>query len=199
MSREEFFQLLGHMSYSDLNLVKDGYWFAKEIHRRQMRDDEERYFEHLRGVALILIQHGYRNASIVVKALLHDLLEDTYTPVTIVLKIFGADVVNSIISLSKTIPEFDPKTGKMSNRTKILDDVYYHELSKSGIETRLVKLADRLYNIRDMNSWSIEKKLQYADHTEKYVIPLADSTNFEFAEELRAEVKKIRETYRIEL
>lgn len=191
IDRVRFFEKLHQLSESDLQKVIVAYWLAKDVHRTQFRDGGERYFEHVRGVALLLIQHGYQSAEILVRAFLHDLIEDTATPFWFITSQFGEVMLESLKTLSKKVPVFNPRNGQVLMRLLVEDSVYYANLMAASENDRLVKCADRLHNLRSMSPWPKDKQVEYAHHTQQFVIPLARITSSVFAAELEVEVNKV--------
>ncbi len=192
MNRKEFFGLLGGMSAGDITQVQLAYWLAKNAHRDQKRDNGVRYFEHPREVAVALIARGFKDRDIIIKALLHDVVEDTNTPFPVILGIFGHEMWHSLFVLSKVVPIFDPVTGQICGRYRKQDDVYYKELGGAAESDRLVKCADRLVNLRDMKKgWERQRQADYAKHTQEHVLPLAQKTDQELYEALQFEVGMI--------
>ena len=77
MNRKQFFaSLKENVDATELRRIQAAYWIAKEAHRQQARDCGERYFEHPRRTASILIRHGVIDTHTILLALLHDTLED---------------------------------------------------------------------------------------------------------------------------
>lgn len=143
-NRETFFaRLTPFMPPSELRKVEIAYMMAKFAHRAQVRTEKTqdgtpvRYFEHLRRVALVLVDElDIRDNTIICAALLHDTLEDTrdVTP-EIIEHLFGPRVCEIVKLLSKC-----PKEG------------YFERLLKYGDATvALVKAADRIDNLRSMD------------------------------------------------
>lgn len=164
-NRESFFaRLTPFMPPSELRRVEIAYMMAKYGHRAQTRksvDDQGnpiRYFEHLRGVALILIDEAeVRDWQLIVAALLHDSLEDTkdITP-EIIEHLFGSRVCQIVKLLSKC-----PKEGYLDRLQKYGDE-----------EVILIKAADRLYNLRDMKQCSLEFINKQLDETDFKYMPI---------------------------
>src|ERR1700689_1313481 len=89
-TRESFFNRVApDLSAMELKRLQVAYWFAKDVHREQQRDNGERYFEHVRSVALILMDRGIRNIECLIIALIHDVMEDTDAPDGVILDLFG--------------------------------------------------------------------------------------------------------------
>lgn len=187
MNRNEFFELLGGMSFADLSEIQSAYWLAKNAHRMQPnRDSGERYFEHPRDVAVTLINRGIRNRSAIIKALLHDVIEDTNTPIQVILGLFGHDIWHSLAILSKYVPTFDPVTGQTIGRYKKTPEVYFNELFEASQEDRLVKLADRYQNMSTMDIWVPDRRTKYAMETRDHILPIAEITDPWFFQELQS-------------
>lgn len=193
MNRKQFFALLGGASASDMLQIQLAYWLAKNAHRPQApRDGGERYFEHPREVAMLLIERGFRDKDVITEALLHDTIEDTNTPPEIVVNVFGHDIWEHLFLLSKVIPVFDPVTGQVSGVYKKTPEEYRAGLMDAAFSVRIVKCADRVVNLRDMKAWERERQLRYASETESLHIPLAQKTDAWFEAELRALVQQVR-------
>lgn len=190
MNRKMFFERIGGLPAGDLLDIQNAYWLSKNAHRLQERDEGVRYFEHTRGVAWILIERGFLRKSIIVKAFCHDVMEDTNTPTSVIVGICGYETWKSLITLSKSIPLFDPVTGQLMGRYKKSPEVYYGEIAGAPEEDRLVKLADRLHNMGTMRVWTPEHRGNYALETREWIIPIAEATDLWFAEQLHRMVKK---------
>ena len=185
MSRETFFELLRGLPLSDRSQVQVAYWLARNAHHDQTpRDNGDDYFEHPRQVAVILIKRGYRDKNIVTLALLHDVVEDTNTPLGVIVDLFPDVVWKWLYVLSKSAPFFDPITGQLHDRTKKPVDKYYAAISAEDPPVRLVKLADRLHNLGTMSLWDQARRDKYLAETEQYILPIAEQTDPWFAEEI---------------
>jgi len=186
IDREQFFERLGNLPHGDLRAVMLAYWLSKDAHRVQTRDDGGRYFEHPRAVALLLIEHGYRSGTVIVQALLHDVVEDTFVPPEAIVSLFGKEAWRGLFLLSKRVPTFDPVTGKLIGRTKKSDDEYYDDISSAEVGTRLVKCADRRHNLRTMSgSWARDRQIKYAAEARDRILPIAEKTDKRFASALQ--------------
>ncbi len=145
-----------------LEHVHAAYVFAKYGHRNQTRDEGNRYFEHPKAVANILIHElGFKNDwRIIATALLHDILEDTYLlSEDRIRRNFGKTVASWVKLLSKV-----PKEG------------YHERLANCGIwEVLLVKLCDRMHNLSTFAVWDEKRKRKYLQETADRYAPLADT------------------------
>jgi guanosine-3',5'-bis(diphosphate) 3'-pyrophosphohydrolase len=180
MNREAFFRTIAGLPSHELLRVQSAYWLSKDVHRKQIRDTGERYFNHPRRVAYHLIDMGYTNSDGLILALLHDAIEDTNVPFCVITGAFGAATWQNLFILSKSTPSCDPITGETIGHIKKDTEVYYKRIMEADKHVRLVKLADRLDNLEDMVSFTPERKAKYIAETEKYVIPLAESTCHNF-------------------
>ncbi|KAK0067233.1 guanosine-3 5-bis(diphosphate) 3-pyrophosphohydrolase MESH1 [Biomphalaria pfeifferi] len=133
--------------------------FAALKHKDQRRKDEIQtpYVNHVIGVAYILTNEaGISDISVIQAALLHDTIEDTGTSFYELQAEFGEDVANLVkeVTDDKTLPKEERKLQQIVNA------------SKSSYRAKLVKLADKLYNLRDLRratpvGWSKERVDEY--------------------------------------
>ncbi|GBM22863.1 Guanosine-3',5'-bis(diphosphate) 3'-pyrophosphohydrolase MESH1 [Araneus ventricosus] len=155
--------------------------FAAVKHRQQKRLDPEEtpYINHPIGVANILVTEGKINNPIVIQAaLLHDTVEDTDTTFEEIEKHFGIAVRNVVAEVTddKTLPKLTRKELQIEHASTI------------SYEAKLVKLADKLYNLRDLTrvapkGWTEERVQNYFVWASKVVKQL-QGTNKELEEEL---------------
>lgn len=196
MDRETFFDHLKEkLTPEELMRVQRGYWFAKNTHRFQRRDTGERYFEHCRRVASILIERNAYNADSITLALIHDVVEDGFTPPGVILKLFGATLYRWAFLLSKKLPVFDEITGRVLVWGKIDIAPYFSSVAHAEQEVRMVKLADRLDNLRSIGNWSCSRIERYIKETVKFIIPIAESTDSWFVVEFEKEVDRLRKKF----
>jgi GTP diphosphokinase / guanosine-3',5'-bis(diphosphate) 3'-diphosphatase len=181
VTRQRFFTpLKEHFKDPEqLRQLQIAYWLAKTEHRPQKRDSGERYFEHVRDVCLILIELGVVDTTALTLAFLHDLLEDCWTPEDVLFRLFGPDIYEGAKVLSKRWFSTDLVTGRMERHKRTEED-YYRGIAGARREPRLVKLADRIHNLRSCGVWSPEKRLDYVEETRKYLLPIARETDPRF-------------------
>ena len=178
MSRHEFFQSLSrYCRIEELRRIQKAYWFSKNVHRPQQRDSGERYFEHPLRVAKTIISLGYREVDTIITALLHDVVEDTYTPDHVIIDLFGPSVWQNITLLSKSRPVLDPVTLEFIGKVKADPDKYFTAIMEANKAVRLVKVADRVDNTTDLVKFDEERKKRYIDETVKHIIPIAEITD----------------------
>lgn len=142
---------------SDQLLVMTAYDFSKEYHRLQERRDGTRYFEHPRATTLILIDEiGCIKPKMVCASFLHDAPEDTELSARDIESYFGKRVCEMVLRVTK-----NPKEG------------YVERLLKFGEWPELlVKLCDRLHNLRTMGAGTTPewREKQYRETKEKYLV-----------------------------
>ncbi len=194
-NRASFFKRLEGMAEEDILSIKRAYNFGKEAHRPQQRDTGERYFEHLRSVAIILIDEcKIKDPDLIVASLLHDSIEDSgiFANATqaypewekdarsSLSRIFNPRVAEIVITLTK------PKVDGLKLKTKEeAHDRYINNLSKAPAETILVKMADRLHNLRSLPGTTPEKQQRIAAETKTIYLPLFQKVLTEYPEEGR--------------
>lgn len=122
---------------STVRRIMMAYGDSKENHRHQRRKGGDRYFEHPRAVALILIDElNCIDPDLICAALLHDTIEDTRLSAEEIEQVFGGCVCEIVVRLSKV-----PKDG------------YHERLMKFGTwKEIIIKLCDRLHNLRSMGN-----------------------------------------------
>jgi GTP diphosphokinase / guanosine-3',5'-bis(diphosphate) 3'-diphosphatase len=190
MNRHTFFFSLPLERYSseDIRRIQKAYYLAKEGHSKQKRDDGVRYFEHPRSVALILVEMNYADVNTICAALLHDGVEDTFIPPDIYLDTLGPMIWHWIATLSKKIPAFDPLTGQVIGYVKREIADYFNGINALPPKARVIKLADRLHNLRTCEAWEKDRQLRYVTETRVHILPIARATDQAFVEALEAEL-----------
>ena len=152
----------------DAEVVVKAYYYAREAHKGQKRASGEEYFTHPCAVAEILIGLGMDYSSIAA-AFLHDVIEDTPVTEDDILKEFGGEIlmlVNGVTKLEKI--EFKSKEEEQAENFKKI----FVSMAKD-IRVIIIKLADRLHNMRSLNFLSKERQLRMAHETIEIYAPLA--------------------------
>lgn len=153
----------------DLTPVQNAFEFANSRHQGQVRASGEPYINHLVETALLVCQLKLDIPS-VVAALLHDTLEDCSVTKEEIAKKFGeeiADIVDGVTKLTRI--EFDSREEKQAEsfRKMLL-------AMAKDIRVVLVKLCDRLHNMRTLHHLSEEKQRRVALETKEIYAPLAN-------------------------
>lgn len=188
MDRDTYFKILAEKLKADeLAYVQRMYWLVKDAHRRQSRRlTGERYFEHVRRVSLDLaVTYGYWDAMTIAEGLGHDLIEDTFVLPSVIVDLFGQELYDDILSLSKELPSFNPITGQMIVRAKVKDEIYYSSLAIARVRPRRVKGCDRIDNLTDLIAWEPARRDKYIIETETNVLPIIEATDLRMAAEIR--------------
>ncbi|MBO5335261.1 MAG: HD domain-containing protein, partial [Clostridia bacterium] len=144
------------------------YAYAEKAHSAQKRASGEPYFIHPCAVAKILIDLGM-NAPTISAALLHDVIEDTEATEEDIKREFGAEVLNLVAGVTKLDKiEFKSQAeADAENFRKI-----FVAMAKD-IRVIIIKLADRLHNMRSLNFLSHERQQRMASETLDIYAPLA--------------------------
>jgi len=163
-------------SKEDIDRIEQAAYFAIKAHEGQKRTSGEDYVNHTFAVAAIVHELGL-DADVVIAALLHDSVEDT--PVTLVQleKLFGADVARLVDGVTKmeVIQEFaDHKGGKSSQNAKAESLRKMMLAMVDDVRVVLIKLCDRLHNMRTLDAVRIEKQKRVATETIEIFSPLAN-------------------------
>ena len=159
-------------------LIGAAYDFGDEMHQGQFRHSGEPYFTHPVAVAAILTEQQLDDATIIT-ALLHDTIEDTKANYGVVADKFGDDIaklVDGVTKLTK-LQLSSVETKQAENFRKL-----FMAMSKD-MRVILVKLADRLHNMRTIRSMRPDKQLQKARETMDIFAPLAGRMGMQWMRE----------------
>ncbi|MFO7919819.1 MAG: HD domain-containing protein, partial [Nioella sp.] len=149
-------------------LLRGAYGYARDMHAGQYRRSGEPYFSHPVEVAAILTEQRLDDATIAT-ALLHDTIEDTKSTYTDIAAKFGSDVAELVDGVTKlTNLELSSRETKQAENFRKL----FMAMSKD-LRVILVKLADRLHNMRTIKHMKPEKQAQKARETMDIYAPLA--------------------------
>ncbi|WP_109699816.1 RelA/SpoT family protein [Chitinophaga deserti] len=153
----------------DRELVRTAFEIAADAHKDMRRKSGEPYILHPLAVAQITVEEiglGVRSA---ICALLHDTVEDTEVTLEDVEREFGTEIAHIVDGLTKISTVIDSNTSTMQaeNFKKILLTL------ADDPRVILIKLADRLHNMRTLDSMSREKQLKIASETVFIYAPLA--------------------------
>jgi guanosine-3',5'-bis(diphosphate) 3'-pyrophosphohydrolase len=153
----------------DEDVLARAYRFSEEAHRGQFRDSGEPYVTHCVEVAKILAELQL-DTTTVASGLIHDVVEDTPINITHVEKEFGSEVAAIVDGLTKIAKL--PNSG--SNQERQVES-YRKLLLSIAKDARviIVKLADRLHNMRTLEFLSVEKQRRVAQETRDLYAPLA--------------------------
>jgi len=170
--------------------LRRAFRFALEQHGDMRRRTGEPYILHPIAVALILVKEiGLRDLSAVITALLHDVVEDTDTDIETIQRQFGETVARLVEALTKITRVHTP-----------LDSVQAETFRKilltmaDDIRVALIKLADRLHNMRTLAGLKPEKQAKILAETEYIYVPIAHRLGlFGIKSEMEDLILKLRE------
>ena len=150
------------------NIVKKAYEFASLKHSGQTRQSGEPYITHPLNVAYILADM-YADTDTVCAGLLHDTLEDTNTKKEELAELFNKDIANLVDGVTKLAKmNFSSKEEQnLANTRKIITSI------TSDVRIIIVKLADRLHNMRTLYVLSEAKQKRKAKETLEILTPVA--------------------------
>ena len=160
--------LSSRVGAADLERVREAYAFAKEAHKNQRRKSGTPYIIHPVAVAKIAAEELRLDVNSVICAFLHDVVEDTdYTIEDITLR-FGDDVAFLVDVVTKKKKSSYKMSKQVDNYQQLLDSLHF------DIRALMIKIADRLHNMRTLASMSPDKQMKIAGETDYFYAPLAN-------------------------
>ncbi|NHN87874.1 RelA/SpoT family protein [Acetobacter sp. LMG 1627] len=161
-------RILRYNPDADVDLVRRAFTVARDAHEGQLRDAGDPYITHPLAVALILARFRMDVPSIAT-ALLHDTIEDTGITVEVLREQFGPTVAELVDGVTKLT-----RLELQSDRTKQAENFRKLVLAMSrDIRVLIVKLADRLHNMRTLHFVQREDRRRIARETMDIYAPLA--------------------------
>jgi GTP pyrophosphokinase len=152
----------------DAKLIKRAFTIAMEAHKNMRRKSGEPYIFHPLTVAEICVEEIGLGTTSIVSALLHDVVEDTDIQLTDIQNIFGKKIAKIVDGLTKIKGVFEYGTSAQAeNFRKMLFTL------SEDVRVILIKLADRLHNMRTLDSMPRNKQLRVASETIYLYAPLA--------------------------
>lgn len=157
-----------NMTENDVSLVEKAYFIAKKAHEGQFRFSGEPYIIHPVSVAIILYNLGMDGESMAA-ALLHDVVEDTDMTKENIQEEFGDDVANLVEGVTKLgkVPIFTKEEQQAENVRKMLMAM------SQDIRVIIIKLADRIHNMRTLSFMRPDKRREKAQETLEIYAPIA--------------------------
>lgn len=162
----------------ELDKIERAYVVADEAHGGQVRLSGESYISHPVAVACLLVDLGLDTDS-VVAAILHDVVEDTKVPLASIKSEFGADVALLVDGVTKLglIKFSSVEEQQAENLRKML-----LAMSKD-VRVMLIKLCDRLHNMRTGDAWPEQKRRDKALETMEVYAPIAHRLGMSYVKE----------------
>ena len=158
---------------ADLEGVRRACVFAEKMHHDQRRETGEKYFSHPLAVAEILLSYKM-DAETIMAALLHDTVEDTPASYASISALFGKNVADLVQGLTKL--ESYQLQSTASDQAENFQKLIL--ASSKDLRILIIKLADRLHNMRTLGICSAEKKRRKAQETMDIYVPLAERLGF---------------------
>ena len=152
----------------EMELIKKAFFLANEAHRGVRRRSGEPYILHPIAVAKIVVDEVGLGVKSVVSALLHDVVEDTSYTLEDIENLFGPKVARMVDGLTKMAGVFNEHASKQAE--------YFRKVLltlSDDIRVILIKIADRLHNMRTMKSMPPHKQLKISSETIYLFAPLA--------------------------
>ncbi len=170
------FEALPHLSISDRNLIERAYERARIAHEGQIRKSGQPYIAHCIAVAQILADMGL-DATTIAAALLHDTLEDTDIEREELEAEFSTKVAELVDGVSKLKKLPTGVEGMHGGKAGDREMEYLRKMflaMGSDFRVILIKLADRLHNMRTLGHMPPHKRVQKATETIKIFAPIAN-------------------------
>ncbi len=188
---ERFEKMIKRLSDMDkhykIEKLRSAYEYAADMHKGQFRESGEPYITHPLAVAGILVDLGM-DTDAICAALLHDVVEDTPATYDDVKKRFGADVANLVDGVTKL-----DKIKLASKEEQQAENIRKIFLSMAkDIRVIIIKLADRLHNMRTLNFRSGVKRRDVSLETMSIFVPLANRLGIR---QLKEELEDISFSY----
>lgn len=152
-------------------LIERAYSIAKDAFRDKYRESGERYFEHLRSVALILMVYlRVRDANVIAAALLHDIIED----------IPGWNQERLAIAFNQIVAQLvwwvsKPSLEKFEGDKEARNRAYHQNLHRAPRASLLIKLADRLHNLLTLWDTPLTKQKRKVQETQDFYLSIAEN------------------------
>lgn len=190
LAQQVFDALAPRITPEDMERVRKAYLLAKEAHAPQKRKSGEPYILHPIAVALIVAKELQLDANTVITAFLHDVVEDTPYTVEDIRERFGNDVAGLVNVVTKQKKKTYQTTKQVDNYQQILASLHY------DIRAVMVKISDRLHNMRTLQSMRPDKQMKIAGETDYFYAPLANRLGLF---EVKSDLENLSFKYRCEL
>jgi GTP diphosphokinase / guanosine-3',5'-bis(diphosphate) 3'-diphosphatase len=151
----------------DAGLLRHAYAVAERMHLGQLRKSGEAYITHPLAVAQILAELGMDTTTLVA-ALLHDTVEDTSYTMSQLRAEFGGEVALLVDGVTKFDRAFYGEDAEVETIRKMI------VAAGSDVRVLIVKLADRLHNMRTIDARSVASRVRIARATQDVLIPLCE-------------------------
>ncbi|EJW97924.1 guanosine-3'5'-bis(diphosphate) 3'- pyrophosphohydrolase [gut metagenome] len=157
-----------NLSDTDAKRIRQAFEFAREAHAGQKRKSGAPYIIHPVAVARVVAEELQLGPNPVIAAFLHDVVEDTDFTLDDVKMRFGQDVAYLVRVVTKQKKKQYETSKQVDNFKQMLESMHY------DIRAILIKLADRLHNMRTLDSMRPDKQMKIAGETDYFYAPLAN-------------------------
>lgn len=161
-------ELSSYLDEDQIKLVQKAYYFAREAHEGQKRKSGEDYITHPLAVAEILASM-HMDHQCLMAALLHDVIEDTGVPKHLIAKEFDEEVADLVDGVSKLVSMFQSRAEAQAENFQKMTLAMAKD-----IRVILVKIADRLHNMRTLGHLDGDKRRRIAKETLEIYAPIAN-------------------------
>jgi guanosine-3',5'-bis(diphosphate) 3'-pyrophosphohydrolase len=155
------------LNAEDRNNIREAFEMAAQAHQTQRRKSGEPYITHPIEVARICVEEIGLGPTAVICALLHDVVEDTDISLKEIHEKFGDKIARIVDGLTKLDGLHDSESPQAENLSKVLKAMLF------DVRVVLIKMADRLHNLRTIKSMAQHKQLKIAAETTFIYTPLA--------------------------
>lgn len=168
-SVDELFQRMSlKEGREDVERIRAAFEFAREAHSPQRRKSGEPYIIHPVNVARIVAEELELGVDPIIAAFLHDVVEDTPYTIEDIKERFGENVAFLVGVVTKEKKDKYVQSKQIDNFRQILASMQY------DVRALLIKLADRLHNMRTLDSMRADKQMKIAGETDYFYAPLAN-------------------------
>ena len=166
-----FERLSARFDEEEITLLRKAYALARTAHEGQFRKGGDPYIMHPVAVATIIAEDFMMDANSVAAGFLHDVVEDTDTTIDDIRREFGDDVafLVQVVTKPKSHAPGQADLAKQENNFRQLLDSM-----RRDIRAVLIKLADRLHNMRSLGSMQPVKQMKIAGETDFFYAPFAN-------------------------
>ncbi len=168
MAHRVFHVMEKRVAIEDMKRICEAFEFARIAHEGQKRKSGEPYIIHPVSVALIVAVELELGANPVIAAFLHDVVEDTDYTIEDIRQHFGDDVAFLVSVVTKKNTGHYEISKQVDNYKQMLNSIHY------DIRALLIKVADRLHNMRTLGSMPPNKQMVIAGETDLFYAPLAN-------------------------
>jgi GTP diphosphokinase / guanosine-3',5'-bis(diphosphate) 3'-diphosphatase len=161
-AKERLFSSLTHLSEEDITLIKKVIDVATKAHEGQKRSDGSPSVTHAIETATILAEWN-ADLETVVAGILHDVIEDTDVPIGKIKEEFGRGVASLVEGVTKFSEADFEGEESLDRKTETLRKLF--EVMRRDIRVVIIKIADRLHNVRTIAGLSAERQVRFAKET----------------------------------